>query len=68
MTKRNLLKTMTYAGMHFAVAFTVAFLLSGSIEVALGIGVIEPLVQTFFYNLHESLWQRPRTNPYSPAR
>jgi uncharacterized membrane protein len=50
---------------------TVAFAISGSWRVALGIGVIEPLVQTLFYTLHERLWGRLGRRPEpkdSPAR
>lgn len=55
---RDLLKTGTYGTMHLAVACTVAFAISGDWRVALGIGLVEPLVQTLFYGLHERLWAR----------
>ena len=54
---RDLAKTGTYGGMHLAVAVGVAYAVSGSWKIALGIGVIEPLVQTVFYNLHERAWR-----------
>lgn len=50
-------KTLSYGCMHFAVAVAVAFVISGSWQVALGIGLIEPLVQTIFYVLHERAWR-----------
>lgn len=53
-------KTATYCLMHFSVAITVAYLLSGNWKIALSIGVIEPLVQTFCYNLHERGWNKAR--------
>ena len=59
----SLMKTVTYGAMHLTVAMTVAYLLSGSWKIALGIGLIEPLVQTFFYDLHERLWHRLRARP-----
>ena len=52
-----LIKTSTYAAMHFVVAFTVAFALTGSITAAAAIGLVEPFVQTFAYALHERLWE-----------
>ncbi len=52
------IKTLTYSLMHMAVAIIVAYAISGSWAVALGIGLLEPLVQTVFYHLHERLWAR----------
>jgi len=52
------LKTLTYSLMHLTVAMTVAFLLTGSWHAALAIGLIEPLVQTAAYTLHERAWAR----------
>lgn len=51
-------KTVTYSLMHLAVAMTVAFLLTGSWHAALAIGLIEPLVQTAAYTMHERAWAR----------
>jgi uncharacterized membrane protein len=36
----------------------VAFALTGSLRVALAIGVIEPVVQTVFFTLHDRIWSR----------
>ena len=44
MPPRGVIKTSTYAAMHFVVA------------VALSIGIVEPLVQTGAYALHERVW------------
>ncbi len=55
---RQILKTSTYAVMHFVVAVAVAFALTQNWQIALGIGMIEPLVQTFAYTIHERLWER----------
>ncbi len=54
---RDLAKTTTYGAMHLIVAMAVAYVISGSWQIALGIGLIEPVVQTLFYNLHERVWQ-----------
>lgn len=51
-------KTVTYSLMHLSVAMTVAFVLTGSWQAALAIGLIEPLVQTAAYMLHERAWAR----------
>ena len=55
---QTVMKTITYCLMHFMVAITVAYVLSGSWQIALSIGIVEPLVQTFCYNFHERGWNR----------
>jgi len=56
--RRDLLKTLSFAALHFAVAFTVAYALTGSVVVATGIGVIEPLANTVAFYFHERAWRR----------
>lgn len=56
--KQIALKTLTYGVMHFAVAVAVAFTLTRDIGTALAIGMIEPLVQTVFFTLHDRIWTR----------
>lgn len=55
-------KTLTYCLMHFMVAITIAYLISGDWAVALSIGTLEPLVQTCCYNMHERGWKRASSN------
>lgn len=55
---QRLWKTLTYGVMHVCVATLLAYLLSGSLAVALSIGLLEPFVQTFFFYFHEKLWER----------
>lgn len=52
------LKPFTYSTMHLVVAVTVAYALTQDWRVALGVGLIEPLVQTFAYMAHERIWDR----------
>jgi uncharacterized membrane protein len=56
--RRDLLKTASFAAVHFAVAFTVAYALTGSVAIAAGLGLLEPLANTVAYFLHERLWAR----------
>jgi uncharacterized membrane protein len=56
--KQIALKTVTYGVMHFVVAVTVAFALTQNWRVALAIGIIEPLVQTVFFTVHDRIWTR----------
>lgn len=53
-------KTLSYATMHVGIATTLAYLLTGNWAISLGIGLIEPLVQTVAFPLHEWLWERKK--------
>lgn len=55
---RLALKTLTYASMHLTVAVAVAYALTRDWRVALAVGLVEPMVQTFAFNIHERLWSR----------
>jgi len=54
--KQVALKTVTYGIMHFTVAVIVAYALTRDIRVSLAIGLIEPLVQTLFFSIHDRIW------------
>ncbi len=51
-------KTATYSLMHFAVAGSVAYAITGDWRAALAISMIEPMVQTVAYAIHERIWER----------
>ena len=55
---RPLVKTASFAVLHFGVAFLVAYLLTGSVAAATGIGLIEPLANTVAFYFHERVWAR----------
>lgn len=55
---RLALKTLTYASMHLTVAVVVAYVLTRDWRVALAVGLVEPMVQTVTFNIHERLWSR----------
>lgn len=55
---QTFLKTCTYGLMHFTVAIIVAFALTRNWHVALAVGLVEPMVQTVAFALHERLWAR----------
>ena len=56
--RRDLLKTLSFATLHFGVAFSVAYALTGSVAVATGIGLIEPIANTVAFYFHERAWRR----------
>lgn len=63
----SLAKTGTFALVHFAVAFTIAYLLTGSVPIAGALALIEPLANTVAYLLHERAWARFTSRPDQPA-
>ena len=53
-------KTASFAIVHFTVAFTVGYALTGSVLVGGAIALVEPAINTVAYFLHEKLWERIR--------
>ncbi|MBS69806.1 MAG: hypothetical protein CMK98_15940 [Pseudomonas sp.] len=58
MRQRPLLKTLTFAVLHFATAFIVVYALTGSLVIGGAVALIEPLCNTLVFYLHERAWQR----------
>lgn len=52
------IKTATFAITHFSVAFTVAWLLTGSLVIGGLIALVEPAINTVAYAIHEKLWEK----------
>ncbi|WP_349665573.1 DUF2061 domain-containing protein [Echinimonas agarilytica] len=58
------MKTLTFAITHFSVAFTIAWLLTGSLLIGGLIALVEPAVNTVAYVIHERIWEGiPRKEP-----
>lgn len=53
-----MLKTATFAILHFSTAFLVAYLLTGSAVIGGAIALIEPAVNTVVFYFHEKLWNK----------
>lgn len=51
-------KTLTFAALHFSVAFTVTYLLTGSLLVGGAVALIEPTINTVVFYFHEKIWKR----------
>lgn len=51
-------KTVSFAIVHFTVAFTVGYLMTGSVMVGGAIALIEPMINTVAYHFHELVWKR----------
>lgn len=53
-------KTLSFAAVHFAVAFSVAYALTGSLAIGGAIALVEPVFNTVAYFFHEKAWERLR--------
>lgn len=51
-------KTLSFAAIHFSVAFSVGYIMTGSLAVGGAIALVEPACNTVAYFFHEKLWQR----------
>lgn len=51
-------KTASFAVVHFTVAFTVGYAMTGSVVVGGAIALVEPAVNTVAYFFHEKVWER----------
>jgi uncharacterized membrane protein len=55
---RLAIKTSTYGLLHIVVAMLVAYALTGSIKIAIGFGLIEPVIQMTVFSVHEYVWEK----------
>ncbi|UTF59536.1 DUF2061 domain-containing protein [Gilvimarinus sp. DA14] len=51
-------KTITFAVLHFTVAFTVTYLLTGDILIGSAVALVEPAINTVAFYFHEMGWNR----------
>ena len=50
-------KTMTFAVVHFSVAFSGANVMTGSVFIGDAIALVEPAINSIAYFFHEKAWQ-----------
>jgi len=51
-------KTMSFATVHYGVAFTLAYVMTGSAVIGGAIALVEPAINTVAYHIHEQVWKR----------
>jgi uncharacterized membrane protein len=51
-------KTLSFATIHFGVAFTVGYALTGSVAIGGAIALVEPACNTVAYFFHEKVWNK----------
>ncbi len=49
-------KTMSFAAVHFTVAFTLTYFMTGDIVIGGAIALIEPALNTVAFYFHEKVW------------
>ncbi len=59
-------KTLSFAVMHFSVAFAVAYILTGSVLIGGLLALVEPAVNTVAFYFHEQFWQRLQSSRPQP--
>jgi uncharacterized membrane protein len=57
-----MIKTISFATVHFTVAFTVAYIMTGSILIGGAIALVEPAINTVAYHFHELAWKRAKSD------
>ncbi|MCB1877667.1 MAG: DUF2061 domain-containing protein [Chromatiales bacterium] len=62
-----MIKTATFAVMHFSIAFSVAYVLTGDVVVGGAVALVEPAVNTVAYYFHDKVWDRIRRRNSGPA-
>jgi uncharacterized membrane protein len=55
-------KTITFATVHFTVAFSVAYALTGDILVGSAVAMVEPAINTVAFYFHELGWKKFETH------
>jgi uncharacterized membrane protein len=63
----TMLKTASFAAVHFTVAFTVGYLLTGSVLIGSTMALVEPAVNTVAFFFHEKVWDRVQRRRATPA-
>ncbi|PAU63536.1 hypothetical protein BZL41_12120 [Pseudomonas sp. PIC25] len=53
-----MLKTVTFTVMHFCIAFSVAYVLTGSVTVGGLVAAVEPLCNSVGFYFHEKIWSK----------
>ena len=51
-------KTISFAVMHFTIAFGVAYALTGDVIIGGTVARVEPAVNTVGYYFHEKIWSK----------
>lgn len=56
--KRHIFKTITWRFIATMITILLVWFFTGSIEIGIGLGVLEIIIKTIIYYLHERLWYK----------
>ena len=59
-------KTLSFAAVHFSVAFAVGYAMTGDVWVGGALALVEPLCNTVAFHFHEKVWKRFDRHPSAP--
>lgn len=62
-----MVKTASFALIHFSVAFSVGYALTGDVRVGGALALVEPALNTVAYHFHERFWKRIERRREVPA-
>ena len=51
-------KTISFAIVHFSVAFSVTYLMTGDLLIGGALALIEPAINTIAFHIHEGIWSK----------
>lgn len=51
-------KTLSFAIVHFTVAFSVAYVITGSVLAGGLLALVEPAINTIAFHIHEKVWTK----------
>ncbi len=57
-TERSLVKTVTWRITGSSSTFAIAYLITGSVTASSGIAVVQMIINTVLYLVHERVWSR----------
>ena len=60
-------KTLTFASLHFTVAFLLGWLFTGSVLVGGALALVEPACNTVVFHFHEKVWKRIERRRAAPV-
>ena len=53
-----MIKTISFAAVHFSVAFAVVWMMTGDWRIGGLTALVEPCINTVAYHFHEKVWKR----------
>lgn len=59
-------KTLSFAVVHFTVAFSLGYLFTGSVLVGGALALLEPALNTLAFHVHEKVWNRLESSHRAP--